>query len=196
VAQRKIMAKPKAGAALEKLRPEEAAAVLSQLLGKHPELELEAGELATRMMSGPSIEDVAEDVFLEITGVDLAALNGRAGSHTWGYVEPSEAANELLTEAVEDRVAEMKRTLELGLLAPAEIICAGIVQGLYQARNIKSDGALGWAVDFPAEEAGFLVGEFLKGCHYSSRKAARASLMQVLAERAPEWVEGLQRATE
>jgi hypothetical protein len=97
----KIAAKPKAAAALEKLRPEEAAAVLNQLLGKRPELKSEAERLAIQIVSAASIEDVAEEVYREITSIDLEALNGRAGSHSWGYVEPSEAATELLSEAVE-----------------------------------------------------------------------------------------------
>ena len=122
---------------------EKAAAVLNQLLGKYPELKSEAEELAIQHMSGASIEDVAEEVYVEITSIDLEALNGRAGSHPWGYVEPSEAASELLTEAIENRVEEMKRSLELGLLAPAKALCAGIVQGLYRARDTKSDGAWG-----------------------------------------------------
>jgi hypothetical protein len=189
--RRKIAAKPKAAEALERLRPEEAVAVLNQLLCKHPELKPEAESLATQMMSVSSIEDVAQEVYLEITSIDLESLNGRAGSHSWGYVEPSEAATELLTEAVEDRVEEMKRSLELGLLAPAEALYAGIVQGLYRARDTKSDGALGWAVDFPAEEAGLVVEEFLKGCRPSSRKAAYANLMQVLTERTSGWAEAL-----
>jgi hypothetical protein len=70
------------------------------------------------------------------------------------------------------------------------------VRGLYRARDTKSDGALGWAVDFPIEEAGFVVEQFLKACSTSSRKSACANLMQVLAEQAPEWVEGLERAAE
>jgi hypothetical protein len=192
------MSRPKitAKAAIEKLRPEEATAVLNQLLGNHPELKSEAEELAIQIMSAASIEDVAEDVYVEITSIDLEALNGRAGSRSWGYVELSEAATELLTEAIEDWVEEMKRSLELGLFAPAEALCAGIVQGLYRARDTKSDGALGWAVDFPTEEAGFVVEEFFKACHPSSQKAAYANLMQVLTERAPEWVEDLKRAAE
>jgi hypothetical protein len=163
------------------------------LLNNHPELKSEELELATEMMSTASIEDVAQEVYLEITCIDLEALNERAGSHSWGYVEPSEAATELLTEAIEARVEEMKWSLELGLLAPAQALCAGIVQGLYRARDTKSDGALGWAVDFPAEEAGFLVEQFLKGCSPSSRKATGVKLMQVLTKRAPEWIEALQR---
>ena len=185
--RRKISTKAKAAEALERLRPEESEAVLNQLLCKHPELKLEAETLATQMMSVSSIEDVAQEVYLEITSIGLEALNGRAGSHSWGYVEPSEAATELLTEAVEDRVEEMKRSLELGFLAAAEALCAGIVQGLYRARDTKSDGALGWAADFPAEEAGLVVEEFFKGCRPSSRKAAFANLMQILTERTSEW---------
>jgi len=196
MARRKATAKLKAAAALEKLRPEEAATVLNQLLGKHPELKSEAKELAIQSISAASIEDVAEEVYLEITSVDLEALNGRAGSHSWGYVEPSEAATELLTEAIEDQMEEMKRSLELGLLATAEALCAGIVQGLYRARDTKSDGALGWAVDFPAEEAGFAVEEFFKGCRPALRKAARTNLMQILTERASGWAEALERVAD
>jgi hypothetical protein len=40
---------------------------------------------------------------------DYDGLNGRSGSHSWGYVEASEAAGELLEEAVEPFVNDMKR---------------------------------------------------------------------------------------
>lgn len=183
----------KSSAAVARLRPAEAATVLTRLLNEHPELGSEAEELATEILSAASVEDVAEEIYLEITSIDLEALNGRAGSHSWGYVEPSEAAADLLAEAVEPRVEEMKRSLELGLLAPALALCAGIVQGLYRARNVQSDGALGWAVDFPTEEAGFVVEEFLNGCRPSSRKAAQADLMRALTERTPEWAADLAR---
>jgi hypothetical protein len=196
MSQRNIPAKPKTAATLEKLRPGEGVAVLNQLLNKHPELKLEAEQLATQMISTASIADVAQEVYLELTSIDLEALNGRAGSHSWGYVEPSEAAAELLAEAIEDRLEEMKRSLELGLLAVAEALCTGMVQGLYRARNTNSDGPLGWAVDFPADEAGYIVEEFLKGCIPSSREAAGKNLMQLLTEQAPEWEEALQRVAE
>jgi hypothetical protein len=51
-------------------------------------------------------------------------------------------------------------------------------------------------VDFPGEEARFVVEEFLDGCSPSSRKAAQANLMQVFSERAPEWGAALQRVAE
>lgn len=192
----KASAKSKAPGVLERLRPEEAAAVLHQLLGQHPELRSEAQQFATELISIPSIQDVSEDTHSRITSIDLEALNGRAGAHSWGYVEPSEAATELLSEALEDLVEDMKRSAELGLVSAAGVVCAGIVDGLYRARHTNSDGALGWAVDFPIDEADFVVEEFLEACPPAARKAAHASLMQVLAERVPEWAECFKRAAE
>src|SRR6185369_13478767 len=108
--------KPKAEAAglLERLSPEEATAVLRQLLNKHRELRSEAELLATELVSSCSIDEVAGDAHNLITNIELDDLNERAGSHSWGYVEPSEGAVELLQEALEDLIEEMKRNLELG----------------------------------------------------------------------------------
>ena len=120
---------------LDRLSSEEAVTVLRHLLDQHPELRSEAEQFAARLVSSSSIEEIAEGVHGRITSIDLDDLNGRAGAHSWGYVEPSQAAIDLLEEAVEDLVEDMKRRVELGLVAAAEVVCAGIVEGLYQARN-------------------------------------------------------------
>ena len=120
-------------------------------------------------------------------------MTGRAGAHSWGYVEPGEAAGELLEESVDDLVEDMKRKAELGLVSDAEVVCAGIVEGLHQARDVHSDGALGWAPDFPGEHADFVVAEFFRACRPAARKAAQKSLIDILAKRVPGWAEDLKR---
>ena len=115
-------------------------------------------------MSSISVEEVAQDVHDRIVGIGLDALSGRAGKYSWGCVEPGEAATELMDESIQDLVDDMKRKAELGLPLAAQVVCAGIVQGLYQARDTNSDGALGWAPDFPGEHADYVVGEFLRAC--------------------------------
>lgn len=179
---------------LDRLNAEEAMVVLRQLLETHPELRPEAEQLATQYVSSDSIEDTAHDVYDRITGVDLEDLNGRAGRHSWGYVEPGEAAVELMAEAIKDLQEDMKRNAELGLLPAAQAACAGIVQGLYQARDTNSDGALGWAPDFPAEQAGYVVEEYLRACSPAIRKEARKNLAPILNQCAPEWAEDLMRS--
>ena len=195
-AQNLLVKKTPAAGVLDRFAAEEAITVLRLLLNKHPELCPVAEQIATEIVSSPSIEDIAGDVHCRITSIDLDALNGRAGSHSWGYVEPDQAACDLLGESVEDLVEDMRRKAELGLGSAAEGVCAGIVAGLYQARATESDGALGWAPDFPGEEADYVVAEFIGACHRKARTAAREHLLEMLATRAPEWVATLQRAAD
>jgi hypothetical protein len=194
--RRKAPAKSAPASLLERLSPQEAVEVLKQLLEIHPELRQEAEQCATSHVSSTSVEDVAEDVQARITNIDLDALNGRAGKHSWGYVEPGDAAVELLEESIEDLNDDMKRKAELGLVAVAEVVCVGIVRGLYGVRDTNSDGALGWAPDFPGEHADYTVGEFIRACSPSTRKEARKSLLVTLVECVPEWAKGLERAAD
>ena len=181
---------------LDKLSPEEAMTVLRYMLEKHPELRSEAQIFGTQLVSSSSIEDIAEEVHYQITSIDLENLNERAGAHSWGYVEPTEAAFELLQEAVEDLVTDMQRKAELGLGSAAEVVCVGIVEGLYQARHTESDGALGWAPDFPSEQAHSIVEKYLQASRPEIRNTAQESLMKTLATRVPQWAEGLKRTAD
>jgi hypothetical protein len=179
--------KRSASGILDRLAGEEANAVLRQLLETHSELRPEAERIARGLISSQSIEDIAAEISDAMIGVDLDALNGRAGKHAWGYVEPGEAAMELLEEAIQDRVEDMKRRVEVDMVASAQAVCAGIVVGLYACRKTNSDGALGWAPDFPAEHAGFIVQEFLGLSRHKLTSADRDKFIESLVGGAPEW---------
>jgi hypothetical protein len=146
------------------MAPQELATVLRALLTKHPALRAEAEQIATDMIAAPSVEDVADDVHDAVTSLGIDSFHGRAGKQPWGYVEPSQAAWELLGETLEDVFADMKRRADLGLTEAAEAICRGIVLGLHKAKGAGSDGPLGWAPDFPAEEACHAVAELIGSC--------------------------------
>ena len=139
---------------LERLKPEEAAAVLRHLLEVHPDLTSETQEMARSLLHQVDYEDVAAEIEDEIRALDYEDLNARAGAHEWGYVEPSEAAWEILEETVQPFLDDMKRHMELGLEAEALEICKGMVLGLYQLSQREGGDVLGWAPDFPAEAAG------------------------------------------
>lgn len=178
---------------LERLTPDESGAVLRILLERNQNLRTEVEKIATELVASPSAEDIAEDIFDAVTSVDIDDLNSRAGKTQWGYVEPSEAAWELLEEAVENVIGDMKRRMELGLTNAALAICCGIVMGLYKAKDISSDGALGWASDFPAEEAGHTVTEMIGACPAKDRNAVRDRLLADFSKYVPDWIEYLGR---
>ena len=53
---------PKKKSLLESLNPGEAAVVLRRLIAAHPELEMEAEDVAKALLQGDHFEDIAEDV--------------------------------------------------------------------------------------------------------------------------------------
>src|ERR1035441_712759 len=89
-----------------------AASVLKTLLARHSELRPETEAIARDSLTQISLFSVADDVETAVLQYDYDDLNGRAGGHSWGYVELTEAAWELLEEAVEPFVGEMKRRSE------------------------------------------------------------------------------------
>jgi len=134
---------------VEGLKPEEAAGVLRPLLEVHPDLATEAEEIAPSLLHQVDYEDVAAEIEDEIRGLDYEDLNARAGSHEWGYIEPSEAAEEILEETVEPFREDMKRYLELGLEAEALEICKGLGLGCYRRSERAGGDVLGWAPGLP-----------------------------------------------
>jgi hypothetical protein len=182
---------------LHQLKDGEAAALFRSLLTKHPELSAEAETLAASIIGDVAMEDVAQEAVDAVRALDLDALNSRAGSHSYGYVEPTEAAWELIEEAVMPLIEDIQRRLDAGQPDAALATCAGIVLGLYRVRHDASDGCLGWAPDAPAEIAG--------GAVCALRKALRKMGVQRIAGEtcdavptalygaAPEWLDMLER---
>ncbi len=124
---------------------------------------------------------------------DLDDLGARSGRKRWGYVEPTEAAWEILEEALEPFAEQMKRHIELGLEAAAVGVCQGIVLGLYSCRDKASDRVLGWAGgDFPVDSACNSVATL---AHESAARRRRAwRLSKDFFAMVPEWASLLQRA--
>ena len=143
---------------LDKLESHEAAAVLSGLLARHAELRPEAEAIARSVLGEVSMLTVADEIEDALLQFDYDDLNSRAGSHSWGYVAPDEAAVELLEEAIEPFITQMKRHLEMGLETEALEVCQGILLGLYQVRDGAGNDILGEAPEFPDESAAHVVG--------------------------------------
>jgi hypothetical protein len=191
------VAAPKKKGTLDRLSGDEAATVLRLLLKRHPELAKEISALAGSVIGEVSIEEIADTVEDEVRSLDLEDLNSRAGRHAYGYVEPTQAAWDLVEETVMPFLEDIKRRAEAGQQAAALNTCVGVVLGLYRLRNNDNDPFLGWAVDSPDEMAGEAVVTLCK----TLRKAkpardgptAPAGLPAIFRETAPEWADMLDR---
>ena len=178
---------------LERLDGREARLVLDALIERHPTLRGEAEEVAKDILVAPATSDVALAVRRAVAEVDWDAINRKAGRQPWGYVEPSEAAWELLGGAVDGFVADMKRRQLLGLSAAAETLCLGIVVGLHDTEEQSATEILQYAPDFPLEEACHAVSELLRACSPGSRAPAARRLSAEFQTAMPDWSKPLAR---
>src|SRR5207253_8702789 len=80
-----------------------------------PNLTREAQEIAAELVSSVPVGGIADDVCARVTRLDMDDLHGRAGKRSGGYVEPAQAAQDLLEEAVAGHLDDMKRRMDLGL---------------------------------------------------------------------------------
>jgi hypothetical protein len=190
---------PKPGSVLERLEADEARAVLHRLLSAHPDLRTEAEQAARSLLGQVSFESVADDVEHALRSLDLDDLGERAGRHRGGYTSPTEAAWELLQEAVDPFLSDLKRQMELGLEREALEICKGILLGLYRIRDTRGDEFLGWVEDFPAEAAADAVRVLAGGKQKvaaASRRARPHFDRAFVDKHVPEWGDLIARVLE
>ncbi|MHB1974636.1 MAG: hypothetical protein ACYCR4_10205 [Acidimicrobiales bacterium] len=164
------------------------AAILEELLRRHPELRAEVERIACERLATTDEEAVADEIESELGCLAINELNGRAGRQRGGYVEPTDAAWELLEEAVAAYDHEVDRLVELGMIEAATATALGVISGLYRCRDC-ADGELllSWAPDFPLEHASGVVRDLAKaGVEFPH---------ELLAAAAPEWVNPLASAT-
>jgi hypothetical protein len=131
---------------LASLTPIERGLVLEALLVAHPELSDEAEALASGLLSSPSAEQVAFEVDLVLTGIPLEDLAARAGRVPGrGYVHETDAAWELIEEALAPFLADLERRIALGFLDAAATVAVGIVAGLFRVREPSPGSVLAYA---------------------------------------------------
>lgn len=137
---------------LAALATEEKAAVLDQLTAADPGIETSAAEVAMSKLVDMSVDDVAGRVEDALRALDQDDLAARAGPTRYGYTEPTQAAWELLEEALEPWLEDIGRRAGLGFVDAAIVIAIGSITALRSVEGCDHDQLLlSWAPDFPAE---------------------------------------------
>jgi len=177
----------------------EAKRLLSALLAAHPELLAETADLADAQLRAVVMEDVAEDVASVLEELCVEDVWGRAGAQPDGsYVEPSEAAWDLVEETLAPYLRELERRVALGRREEATAVCQGTLLGLYRISQGGGDSLDGWAPDALAESAGIAVETWQKrGARRPTREVGareRQAMRAFVSDALPAWRSFLTRA--
>jgi hypothetical protein len=102
---------------------------------------------------------IAERVATALKSLDQELLSERAGYHPGrGYVHETQAAADLLGEALQPFYDDIERRATLGMAGVTVEIGFGILLGLYDCHGYYEDGCLfTYAEELPANEAHWVV---------------------------------------
>lgn len=129
---------------LQHLGAEEARRVLLELVGRHPDLSSEVTDLVEKMLGTTSFEWVADDVLEEIVNLEVFDMSNRSGGQPWGYVDPSEAAEEMVREVIEPFIDRIASCAAMGFHDAALELCRGVLLGLYRAERCDASDIVAW----------------------------------------------------
>lgn len=108
------------------------------------------------------MESVAGKVVAALESLEVEDVWDRSGSNRYGYVEPSEAAGEMFEEAIQPFRDEVDQCRRLSGAGEADVVCRGILKGLYDFEEESSSEFKEWAADAPGECFGSVLDDWKK----------------------------------
>jgi hypothetical protein len=147
---------------LESITGEDALAILKVLAARDRRQERKIEEVAIEHFSTVEMDAIAADVVMELEALDVDEVWDRSGSSRDEYVEPSEAASEMLEEALQPFRDEVAKYQRLSMLNEAELICQGILKGIYDFDAESTSEFKDWAMDAPSEYFGEVLHDWKK----------------------------------
>ncbi|MBM4141878.1 MAG: hypothetical protein FJ242_10465 [Nitrospira sp.] len=147
---------------LKKISGEEALEILIRLSEKDSKIAKLIKKEAEQILENINLEEICEDVFLALDGIDVKELWDRSGHSRYGYSSPEDMAVEMMEEELDPYNTEVIKYLELGMAKEAKLYCMGVLKGIYQYVQESKSEFKDWAKDVPEECFGYLLKEWKK----------------------------------
>ena len=169
---------------IDQLSPTDALAILKTLAASDEELARRIAELALAHLKGVEPEEVAAVLHESLEALEVEEVWDRAGETRHGYVEPGEAADQMIEEVLEPFLEELKKYQKLGLSIEARRLCMGLLAGLYRFEHVSISEFKNWAPDSPIIFAEEVVETWKTG---SPGRADRAAVKAFIEDELGGW---------
>jgi hypothetical protein len=148
---------------IDHLSPTDALAILRALAREDERLAARIAQIATAQLSDVDPGDVAIDLYEELNALEVEEVWDRSGSTRHGYVEPGEAADEMIDELLEPYLAELRKYHDMAMPAQANRLCMGLLLGLYRFERESTSKFKDWEPDAPIVYAEVVVDAWKEG---------------------------------
>ena len=136
---------------LNKISAEESLEILRRLAKKDVNIAQQIEEEAEQLLKKIDLEEICEDVYLTLDGINVEELWDRSGPSRYRYSSPEEMAVEMLEEELEPYNNQVTKYFQLGMAKEAKFYCMGVLKGIYKYVQESTSTFKDWAVDVPGE---------------------------------------------
>jgi DNA phosphorothioation-dependent restriction protein DptG len=171
---------------INKISPREALEILRHLAKLDKETKNRIIEIAEDLFKDIDVEEIGEDVFYALDGIDVQDLWDNSGAKTNGYISTEEMAFGMVEEQLKPFYQELFRLCELNMAQEAMQYCMGVLKGLYLYVNDSESEFKDWATDIPEECFRYLIDEWEKRC---KRKSQVKEMKLFLRKECHKWSE-------
>ena len=137
------------GHIISQLSPADAVAVLHALAASDEALAGRIAAMALARIQPVDVEKVAATLYDELEALEVEEVWERAGRKCHGYVEPSEAADQVVEAALTPFLKDLARRQSLGLRTEANRMCEGLLLGFCRFHHESTSEFKNWAPDAP-----------------------------------------------
>jgi hypothetical protein len=148
---------------LDSISPTDALQILKLMAQRDVEIRKKIDAAAREVLTDIDKDAVASEVQMELEFLNVEEVWDRAGSTRDGYVEPGDAAWELVEEALHPFMEELAKYKKLSMIKEADLLSMGIMKGIYQFSKESTTEFKDWAVGAPEEYFGRVLDEWKKG---------------------------------
>lgn len=157
---------------INNLSPADALAILRKLADSDKTLAARVAEVAMEHLSGVDPEEVAAVLHAELNWLQVEEVWDRAGPTRHGYVDPGEAADEMIEEVLEPFLEELEKYQELGMSVEARRLCMGLLAGFYLFEHESTTQFKEWSGDAPGIFAETVINAWKAGAPSKADVAA------------------------
>jgi len=167
---------------IDQLSPADAQSILKTLAASDEGLAARIAEMALAHLRQVDVEEVAAALYGELDALEVEEVWDRAGRTRHGYVEPGEAADQMIEAVLAPFLEDLAKYQKLGLRAEANRMCEGLLLGLHRFEHESTSEFKNWAPDAPIIFAEAVVDAWKSGSpHKSDVKALRAFVTKELS---------------
>ena len=148
---------------IDHLSPTDALSIVRTLAASDEQLARRIAEMAIDHLSKVDPEEVAAVLYYELDALEVEEVWDRAGRTRYGYVEPGEAADQMIEEVLEPFLEELRKYQQLGMPVEARRLCMGLLAGFCRFEHESTSKFKDWAPDAPSSFAWTVVDAWKDG---------------------------------